>query len=365
MSKKTAVPFLALVKRLTAMVLLGLFSQAAHAACSADVSRGEQQIGFTFPSSLINAPRDAPIGTVLASVTTNSETRSGGAWCQQGRTTVTLSTPLTNVIAPTSAGTSGLDGVFILLNPNGSNSGLGFRIVNTRNNTSNITGSTTFTFGACRQPGTSAAGGSSYCWGVFTPLGKRLEIVKTANGGGAPRLSIGATLLTGQAEGIEYVSFNLLNSSLSVVPQTCTVTQPGAVNMGAVPSKTFSGVGSTSGWGPDFTIGVNCSGVAAKVFMVLSDAQNSANTTSTLPLSSSSTATGVGFQIQRKNGSGPIRFGPDSSLAGTTNQFFVFYSAGNATGPTSLVFAARYIQTDATIKPGTANGLATFTMSYQ
>lgn len=346
---------LALVKGLTAIVLLGLFNQV-HAACRADDTRGPQQLSFTFARPTITFPRDAPIGTVIASVQ-DRESNSGGAFCQSGRTTLSTISPMPNVIQNTSTATTGIQGVYIIRDARNANSGIGFRIVETRGGTAYLTRSILRNIPTC--PGSPSA----YCAGISYQLGNRLEIVKTADSLTLRTLN-SQSLFQGTAEGILF-SETFLASTLTFTPQTCTVTQPGAVNMGAVSSRTFTGVGSTSDWGPDFTIGVNCSGVAAKVFMVLSDAQNNANTSSTLPLSSSSTAAGVGLQIQRKNGSAPISFGPDSSLAGTTNQFPVFTSDGSATGPTALVFAARYIQTNATITPGTANGLATFTMSYQ
>ena len=154
-------------------------------------------------------------------------------------------------------------------------------------------------------------------------------------------------------------------TSVVVPPKTCAITQPGAANLGSFSTKDFTGIGSASGWGQDFTIGVNCSGVRSNVHMVFSDARNNANTSSILSLSSTSTASGVGIEIWRKNGSAPISFGPDSSSPGTTNQFFVFASDGSTTGPMQLVFTPRYIKTATTVTPGSANGLATFTMSFQ
>ncbi|WP_265211232.1 fimbrial protein, partial [Herbaspirillum lusitanum] len=158
-----------------------------------------------------------------------------------------------------------------------------------------------------------------------------------------------------------------LANRVMIVPQTCQVDTPNVVvPMGAVASSSFTGTGSVSP-ARNFTISVNCSGVASQVFMTLTDQQTQANRTSTLGLTAASSARGVGIQILRRQGNTdtPISFGADSSTAGNTNQFLAFSSTGEQIGATTIPFSARYIKTAATIIPGTANGVATFTMSYQ
>ncbi|OWY26411.1 fimbrial protein [Herbaspirillum robiniae] len=153
-------------------------------------------------------------------------------------------------------------------------------------------------------------------------------------------------------------------SAVNIVAQTCSITPPGPVNLGTIPVKTFTGVGSVTPWGTSglFSITVNCSGVKSKVHMVLTDQQNPGNVSSTLPLTRASTATGVGIQIFHSGGATPISFGPDSSLPGTTNQFLAFTSDNNTV---KMDFNTRFIQTANRVTSGTANGIATFTMSYQ
>lgn len=79
-----------------------------------------------------------------------------------------------------------------------------------------------------------------------------------------------------------------------------------------------------------------------------------------MTLTSASTASGVGIQV--RNGTTIIGYGPDSSAAGNTNQWFVTQT-GNAT--VNIPLTARYVQTGNQVKPGTVKALATFTMSYQ
>ncbi len=177
----------------------------------------------------------------------------------------------------------------------------------------------------------------------------------------------GVRFLTGNSPGPEFAlryTHPVTFSAVNIVAQTCSITPPGPVNLGAIPVKTFTGVGSVSPWGASgqFSITVNCSGVKSKVHMVLTDQQNPGNVSSTLPLTRASTATGVGIQIFRDGGATPISFGPDSSLPGTTNQFLAFTSDNNTV---KVEFNTRLIQTADRVTSGTANGIATFTMSYQ
>lgn len=145
---------------------------------------------------------------------------------------------------------------------------------------------------------------------------------------------------------------------------TCSVTTPSiVVPLGNVAQSTFKGVGTTSSAQP-FNIGLNCSGgatgVSATVYTTLTDQTNPSNQSSTLSLSSSSTATGVGIQVL--NGGTPISYGPDLRVIGNTNQWQAGL-AGNSSF--TIPLSARYVQTATSIKGGTANGVATFTMGYQ
>ncbi|AOJ34072.1 hypothetical protein WJ16_20895 [Burkholderia metallica] len=96
----------------------------------------------------------------------------------------------------------------------------------------------------------------------------------------------------------------------------------------------------------------------------MTDATNPANTGSALSLASSSTAAGVGIQILKKGDSTPLKFGPDSSGKGNTNQWLVGKSSA-ANTKISVPFEARYVKVAEKIKPGTVSALSTITFSYQ
>lgn len=146
---------------------------------------------------------------------------------------------------------------------------------------------------------------------------------------------------------------------------TCTVTTPGiSVPMGSVSASSFNGIGTLAGTAQNFNIELSCSGgdvgTTTKMYITLTDQTNPANTTDVLSLTPSSTASGVGVQIF--NGTTVVSYGPDSPAAGNINQWFVT-ETGNAT--VNIPLSARYVQTSSLISSGSAEAVATFTMSYQ
>ncbi|WP_196486860.1 fimbrial protein [Burkholderia stagnalis] len=161
-------------------------------------------------------------------------------------------------------------------------------------------------------------------------------------------------------------SFRFSGGGIEIRPQvpTCRVTTPQiTVPLGNIPASTFNGVGTVSP-GKPFNIVLQCSGggtgAVTNVHTTLTDHTNPGNVSDTLSLAQDSGATGIGIQVL--NGSTVIKYGPDSSATGNTNQ----WKAGEAgNGTFTIPLTARYIQTAPKITPGTADGLATFTMSYQ
>ncbi len=98
------------------------------------------------------------------------------------------------------------------------------------------------------------------------------------------------------------------------------------------------------------------------MFLTLTDAVSPGNRSSNLSLlPGPATASGVSVQILRGDGT-PVSYGPDSAETGNPNQWQVG-EFGNVI--VTIPFKARYIQTATSVRPGSANAAATFTMSYQ
>ncbi|KVV42737.1 hypothetical protein WK81_15605 [Burkholderia ubonensis] len=147
---------------------------------------------------------------------------------------------------------------------------------------------------------------------------------------------------------------------------TCKVTTPVVnVTLGQVRATVFTGPGATSQPIP-FELMLACSGGAAgtttNAYVTMSDPTTPANTSTTLSLSKDSKATGVGVQIL-KDGTA-LGFGPDSNTPGNINQWKAA-SIAQGVDVVKIPLSARYVQTGSKVTGGSANALATFTMSYQ
>lgn len=145
---------------------------------------------------------------------------------------------------------------------------------------------------------------------------------------------------------------------------TCTAKPPAPVDLGKVPLNRFASVGSTSDEKP-FSINLTCvggaPGVLTSIYMTLTDQTNPANRSNALSLSADSKARGVGIQVLHN--SSVIKYGADDNRPGNENQWLAQSAVGN--GVVNIPLSARYVRLAQTVTAGTANGRATFTMSYQ
>ncbi|ELW1647876.1 oxidoreductase [Enterobacter oligotrophicus] len=172
--------------------------------------------------------------------------------------------------------------------------------------------------------------------------------------------TINAAILTAYNNEVKTAQVIINPTTITVTASGCTVgTQSANVDLGTIDVRTLPTVGSTSPSGA-FNVGLTCDANVA-VNAVMTDQTTPSNTSSVVTLTGDSTASGVGVQFFY-NGTGPLMVGPDSSAAGTTNQFFI--QTTTAAQTLSLPFQAQYIRTGELI-PGTANALASITFSYQ
>lgn len=137
---------------------------------------------------------------------------------------------------------------------------------------------------------------------------------------------------------------------------TCSVTNNGSVNLPVVSITSLPQLNSISGQTP-FSLTLNCPGKTT-VALTFTDKNNITQTGNILTADPISTVKGVGMQL-RYSGS-VISFGPDSSVAGNTNQIFL----GAISGQQTISFNVAYIRTG-TISAGFLRTAATFTLSYQ
>jgi len=145
----------------------------------------------------------------------------------------------------------------------------------------------------------------------------------------------------------------------TVTATTCQITAPSiTVNLPPVSAQRLASAGTTAGT-TSFSIPLNCSSAAANVYVTLTDATTPSNRTSLLTLKGTSTAGNVKLQLLRSDGS-PVSYGPESAVAGGTNQWLV----GPSSSTTGIPLVAQYYSTG-TATPGTVQAAAMFTLSYQ
>jgi type 1 fimbria pilin len=146
--------------------------------------------------------------------------------------------------------------------------------------------------------------------------------------------------------GVASCNVNVLGSNNAVVP------------LGKVQTGDFPEINSTAGKG-NFQISLSgCN--SSNVYMTFTDGTFPGNTGSILSPALDSQVQGLGVQIRRADILQIVSYGPDSSAAQNTNQFYV----GKGSDPMIIPFTASYIRTG-TVTPGSFSAIATFTMSYQ
>lgn len=172
--------------------------------------------------------------------------------------------------------------------------------------------------------------------------------------------SLDAAVVTAYNNEVKTAKVIINPTTITVTASGCTVgTKSANVDLGTIDIRTLTTVGSTSPSGA-FNVSLTCDANVA-VSAVMTDQTTPSNTSSVVTLTGDSTASGVGVQFFY-NGTGPLMMGPDSSAAGTTNQFFI--QSTTAAQTLSLPFQAQYIRTGELV-PGSANALASITFSYQ
>lgn len=217
-------------------------------------------------------------------------------------------------------------------------------------------------------PGTHNAGPTGWRNGDVYPQTVWMELIKTGpiQTGTLSVITTTTMKFNCSLGGCQNWDVNISGTSSILAGPTCTVSAPVIpVSLGYIATTTFRGVGTTSP-SRTFSITLSCSGgepgTAISSYVTLTDAAHPENTSTTLALSSGSTASGLGIQILKDDV--VLGYGPDSTAAGNTNQ----WKSGTITQGTSVFqipLSARYVQVDPNISPGAANGLATFTLSYQ
>jgi major type 1 subunit fimbrin (pilin) len=127
--------------------------------------------------------------------------------------------------------------------------------------------------------------------------------------------------------------------------------------MGSYQQSAFKGVGMATTPAVGFNVAVNAcpTGLASIQYQFIPVNAVLDATNGVLALSSTSTAAGIGVQLKDGNGN-PIQYNTQYTLS----------AYNTATGGSyTIPLTAAYYQTAATVTPGSANAVLTFTLTYQ
>jgi type 1 fimbria pilin len=343
-----------LVRLCIPVILLMLIGFSAQAGCN-NTSWTGSAVAISVPASIkVSNPQDGPLRTPLSNWFSVS---SSIVYCAQGGNLIGIFTTLQQ-----SPGTSSTAGSY---SENGTNytiyntniPGIGYVVL------SSVVAAGT-SFGSIAMTGTSAqtiASGTVYANTTIT-ITSQVRLIKTASLTASSYTMNRTTfayyaISTNWAGGTGSVYMN--GSTLSMQDTTCTVNSQNInVSLPAINTAQLPALSSTTGSTP-FSITLNCPS-SKNIYMTLTDNSNPLRTSSAIGLEpTGSTASGIGIQVLR-NGN-PVLLGPDSSMAGNTNQFVIGL---NQLGSITIPLSARYIRTG-TVQSGKVKAVATFTMSYQ
>ncbi|WP_230414108.1 fimbrial protein [Collimonas silvisoli] len=193
----------------------------------------------------------------------------------------------------------------------------------------------------------------------YNPSYFTVELVKiAAKTGNGPFAAGTYTIYYGNGDYISAITTILSGNGITIVTPSCAVDAGSKnipVNFGDVDKNRFKGVGSTAADRP-FNIKLNCQrgeNMQNTILLKMSATADPSNQPGVLRLKQvAGVATGVGIQLLDKN-SAPVRFGTAATVGTSADITY------------TVPFTARYYQTAAAIKPGPANGEATFTVEYQ
>lgn len=336
---------------LLALSWLPVGAQAAPGTCTSSLG-GSAPLILTVSGFTVNTDPTVPVGTVIG-----SRTASLGA--DNPSATFTCTASLNQYIFNGDGlllGTVGAyTGVYASNIP-----GIGIQLT--------IGGVGTFPAVMAVDPATHYAG---FPYSPNSQFTLTIKLIKTGpiTAGGSISGEVGQFLFAGANLPQTQFESIRISTPIIVIPSVpaCTVTSPLniPVDVGSAAVSDFHGIGAPPSHTSPFSINLSCSGgtpgATTNMYMTLTDQTNPGNTSNVLSLGTGSSASGVGIQILKADNS-IVSYGPDSSAAGNTNQWFV-QNTGN--GTVTIPLKAGLVQTNATINSGSVQAIATYTMSYQ
>ncbi|MDO8235634.1 fimbrial protein [Citrobacter werkmanii] len=307
-------------------LILWLMSFGAQAACGFSSALTSEVTGYLSFGNVI-VQRDAPVGSVLSTVTTGAYNGS--------QTIAGCSEPWTYRWELSKWGTLSSLGSNIY---NTNISGVGIRLTNTTTNKV--------------IPYDQSVGANTYIY--IGSNGIKAELIKTGD-------ITGGTLNSGMLARASvvnqfYFANATLNGTNTITSVACSVTTPDVnVKLDQHKKSEFTGPGSATAW-QAFNIALDCN-KNSRINVRIDATQDPSNVAGVIKLDNAAgdlAATGIGVQLY---------FVPDNSAV-QFGQTKFYYTSPNG-GSETVQLKARYYQTTSAITAGEANATATFTLTYQ
>lgn len=188
-----------------------------------------------------------------------------------------------------------------------------------------------------------------------------VKLSNTLPASGSPQLA-----MTLSCSGQEWANRNsrrsqvILTVDIQRITQTCRMTTPSVqVVLPTISLLDFHGVGSAAGNVP-FTLNFECD-ANARALARISDASMLTNDGEILTLQGSSTADGVGVRLSHQGQA--VRLSPNGVFDQPGSEFPL--NSPDSVQTINLALSAEYVQTQATLVPGTVQALAIVTIAYE
>ncbi len=326
------------------LIIFGLLSIVFYKQSFADCIASSTDVNINFPGSVI-LQADTPVGATIA---TGNASYTVSCIRQSGMTATEFSWNI--YLSPSNVSLGTPIGVGADMAPTGI-TGVGLKWINNTSNVGPQVMTNTRLNDSTKRRGIPSADGS-YVTTTFTDTFTLVKVGAVNADTQSVSLNpialrresaFGSIKPAGDLYTIRFPTFTLVNASCSLTDSTINV------DMGTVARTKFTGVGSASA-SKAFSIGLNCI-EGTKVNVTLDSPTSESGFVGTTALSAGSTASGLGIQVTDMSDA-PIQF-KQSKFVGEANASFM-----------AILYKARYIQTNPTITPGTANGVMTLNIEY-
>lgn len=322
---------------LSALLLMAAFAGTARAACEYPFDL--ETVVFTPTQSIVNVPANAAYGDVLMTTALGTPNPQQNIDCENN-----TRTGLRNLLGNTPSGTlfpTGISGLsYRILHPDGGTLLSAYPDYHVDSGTFSVESALQLIYTGPIQNGSVLAAGSLAQWELDS-----YETDWCYWWGGRYRCN--------KDLGRKPIELFTLTSPVTFASPSCSIaTDPTVVTLNPVLSSQFGGPGSTAA-DKQFVVALTQCTAGVDVAITLDATTPAGFNDSQGVIESTGTASGVGVQLLKSNGSSAVHFNTSFGV-GTMSA-----------GSNDIKLYARYYQTGTSVSGGTVEATATYTLTYQ